>query len=202
VTPHHILLPAGSLLWRVHAAARDAGEFNTMIATSPFGGSRFDGSIDDPYSFLYIASSERAAVCEALLRDVEFNANGERLVPKGAVAGKMLTILETTCELRMISLETAHDLAVISQDSWVVEAPPLQYAHTRYWARWLRTMSTAQGIVWQSRLHRPDRAFMLFGDRCGVDVLKPVRSGSVKLWTAGGRGYLNGLMGAYRVLFE
>lgn len=202
ITPRHALLPAGTVLWRVHHQAQRPNEFTDRPAHPYFGGGRFDGAADDPYPFLYAGETEPTALTEVLLRDIPFTSDGYRILPRSGLYDRRLAALECTAELRLIALETAQDLAAIGQTDWLVQAEPNEFAQTRYWARWLRTRSDGQGIVWQSRRHRPDRVFVLFGDRCGQDAFKPLPTRCVPLDPPGGIDYLNELLGTYRVRIE
>ncbi|MFB7470727.1 RES family NAD+ phosphorylase [Kitasatospora sp. NPDC056184] len=172
--PHLRSLPAGTELWRCHRTGRAGAGFNPVPADSHFGGSRFDGTLADPYSFLYAAPEPATALAEVLLRAMPFDAGtGMRLVPYRAVAQRSLTVLHTAVDLCLVELVTEEDLAAVCQDSWLLETEGPGYAQTRRWAAELRSrVPQAQGLVWQSRRHRPREALVLFGDRCGEGVLK------------------------------
>lgn len=202
ITPRHALLPAGTVLWRVHHRNQQPNQFTDRPAHPYFGGGRFDGAADDPYPFLYAGATEPTALTEVLLRDIPFATDGYRILPRSGLRDRRLTALETTAELRMVTLETAQDLAAIGQTDWLVQAEPTEFAQTRFWARWLRTRSDGQGLLWQSRRNRPDRAFVFFGDRCGADAFKPLPARCVPLDTPEGIAYLNELLGVYRVRLD
>ncbi|MFD5920367.1 RES family NAD+ phosphorylase [Kitasatospora sp. NPDC058201] len=172
--PNLRTLPAGTELWRCHRTGRPGAGFNPVPADSHFGGSRFDGTVADPYSFLYAAPEPATALAEVLLRAMPFDADtGMRLVPYRAVAQRSLTALHTTADLCLVELITEEDLAAVCQDSWLLETEGPGYAQTRRWATELRSrVPEAQGLVWQSRRHRPRQALVLFGDRCGEESLK------------------------------
>ncbi|MFE6867277.1 RES family NAD+ phosphorylase [Kitasatospora sp. NPDC057692] len=172
--PHLRTLPAGTELWRCHRTGRPGAGFNPVPADSHFGGSRFDGTMADPYSFLYAAPEPATALAEVLLRAMLFDADtGMRLIPYRAVAQRSLTMLHTAVDLCLVELVSEEDLAAVCQDSWLLETEGPGYAQTRRWAAELRArVPEAQGLVWQSRRHRPREALVLFGDRCGEGVLK------------------------------
>ncbi|NUR04156.1 MAG: RES family NAD+ phosphorylase [Streptomyces sp.] len=175
LTPNVSTLPAGSQLWRCHSGRRPPESFNPVAVDSHFGGNRFDGTSEDPYPFLYAGAEPATALAEVLLRSLDFDTgSGCRLVPRAWVAGRSLSLLRTRVDLTLIRLVTEEDLAAVCQDSWLLEAEGAGYSQTRRWASELRAqVPYAQGLLWQSRRHRPRHAVVLFGDRCGAEPLKP-----------------------------
>lgn len=203
MAPNLCTLPAGSELWRCHSSRRPAEEFNPVAADSHFGGNRFDGTSEDAYPFLYAAAEPATALAEVLLRSLDFDtASGCRLVPRAWLAGRSLSRLHTRVELTLIRLVTEEDLAAVCQDSWLLEAEGPGYPQTRRWASELRSqVPAAQGLVWQSRRHRPRRAVVLFGDRCGADPLKPDPArGTPDLGSPGGIAEANRLLSPLRAV--
>ncbi|WKX69539.1 RES family NAD+ phosphorylase [Streptomyces sp. XD-27] len=201
MTPRLCTLPAGTALWRCHSSKRPAEAFNPVAADSHFGGNRFDGTPEDPYPFLYAGSEPATALAEVLLRSLAFDTDsGIRLVPRAWVVGRSLTLLRTRVDLRLIQLLSEEDLAAVCQDSWLLEAEGAGYAQTRRWASELRAQVTeAQGMVWHSRRHRPRRAVVLFGDRCGQDPLKPDPGcGTTDLGAPAGSALANRLLAPLR----
>ncbi|MDI1462843.1 RES family NAD+ phosphorylase [Catellatospora sp. KI3] len=203
VLPRHFLLPSGTMVWRVHEDRWSSDAFNPSRADPHFGGSRFDSTPDDPYDFLYLAGSEEAALSEVLARDLWPNSDGDRLLAYASVAGRCLSALVTTRELRLVSLRSTLDLAAVGQDEWLVNTDPSHYGQTRAWARWLRQASdTAQGLAWQSNRHRPTSAFVLFGDRCLAGTLAVLHSHTRPLYSPDGIEWLNDRLRAYRMRVE
>ncbi|MBO1416196.1 RES family NAD+ phosphorylase [Streptomyces sp. FH025] len=195
-------LPAGTELWRCHQTRYPGGEFSPVQADVHFGGSRFDGTPLDPYPYLYAAPEQATALAEVLLRAVPFDGStGTRLIPHARVAGRSLTALRTAVDLRLIRLVTEEDLAAICQDSWLLETEGPGYAQTRRWATALRArVPHAQGLLWQSRRHRPKRALVLFGDRCGTEPVKTDPGGSFPLDTPQGMAAANRLLAPLRAV--
>ncbi|MFT9479821.1 RES domain-containing protein [Streptomyces sp. Mo3] len=86
-----------------------------------------------------------------------------------------------------------------SRTSWLLETD--EYAQTRAWAREIRRqVPDAQGLVWQSRRHRPHPAMVLFGDRCGEEPLKAVPGQAHNLGTFEGAGEANRLLAPLRAI--
>ncbi|HUP21817.1 MAG TPA: RES family NAD+ phosphorylase [Thermoanaerobaculia bacterium] len=82
-TPHRLVLPAGKQLCRVHQCSFGPTGFNPRRApVEGIGGGRFDGTDEDPYPFLYAAGDVGTAVAEALLRDLPFDDQGARHLPR------------------------------------------------------------------------------------------------------------------------
>ncbi|WP_107102063.1 RES family NAD+ phosphorylase [Streptomyces silaceus] len=181
MSPRRQTLPAGTRLWRLHRATRPSEQFNPVSADPHFGGNRFDGTSNDPYSYLYVAEDPTTALAESLLRSLEFDVETRmRLVPYAAVYGKSLSLLTTRRELTLVSLVTEADLAAVCQDSWLLEAEGDRYAKTRRWASEIRAQATdTSGLVWQSRRNRPGLALVLFGDRCCEEALVEEHRGGV-----------------------
>jgi len=168
--PNRHVIPAGTELWRVHSTKYVPNEFNPKLA-DPFefkDGSRFDGTLLDPYHCLYLADTATTALAESVLRSRPFEPSaGMRLIPYAAVWRRSLSVLRTTCELNLVSLIEAPDLAAVCQDSTLLE-DERNYVQARRWASEIRAqVPDAMGLIWQSRHNRPQRALVLFHDRFG-----------------------------------
>lgn len=166
--PNRHLIPAGTELWRVHNAKYAPGEFNPRLA-DPFefkDGSRFDGTLLDPYHCLYLADTPTTALAESVLRSRPFEPSaGMRLIPYAAVWRRSLSVLRTRCELNLVSLIEATDLAAVCQDSTLLE-DERNYVQARRWASEIRAqVPDAMGLIWQSRHNRPRHVLVLFHDR-------------------------------------
>ncbi len=196
LAPRELVLPAGTELWRCHGTAYPASSFKHEPTRSPFRGGRFDATADDPFPFLYAAGQSAVALAEVLLRSLEFGGPaGQRLISPVRAARHVLSRVRTTAPLRLIRLIDERDLSAVCQDSWLLEADALGYAHTRYWTQALRrSAGWAQGMVWQSRRCRPHHAYVLFGDRCGPDALRAEPEVSFDLGTEKGRRTANRLL--------
>lgn len=197
--PRLLKMPVGTGLWRVHQSSVEPAEFSGTVAESPWVGGRFDGTPADPFPYLYAGYTAQTALCETLLRGLEFMHGGRHLM-RTNVKGRVLSGLFTTCELTLLSMVTSADLASLCQpDGWLVQAEGLDYAGTRDWAAWLRhRVGEAQGLMWCSRWNMPKRAMILFGDRCPPECLishaKPV-----PLDDQHGARLINHLLARYKV---
>ncbi|GAB3408140.1 RES family NAD+ phosphorylase [Flindersiella endophytica] len=174
--PEQELLPAGTALWRVHNKKRPASVFSPVPAHLFFGGGRFDSTEKDEYGYVYLGTQPRTALSERYLRSLPYSETGTRVLPRAGLKNRRLSKVEVTSRLRLLPLVTADDLRAICQDEWLVTADgPTTYPLTRHWGHYLRRRHPwAQGFVWESLRDRPERALVLFADRCPDDVLKPV----------------------------
>lgn len=207
-TPNRYLLGRGSCLWRVHGHKYSARAFKAVPSDPRFGGARFDATEADDYPFFYAALDQATALAEALLRDLDPDDRGMRVLTGAALAGRQISGLTLTRDLQLVSLVSGQDLAAIGQDAWLVTAAGLEYARTREWGHWLRSQAKwAHGFVWDSLRDRGGLAVVLFGDRLatafGNDyeriLLHEVPELAVSLDDEDGADWLNGLLGRYRV---
>jgi RES domain len=197
--PVLVPVPAGAQLWRVHPRDYAAAQFNTQLASDLFDGGRFDGTVADPFPFLYAGAEQQTALLETLVRGIPFDEHGRRLIRRVTVAGRCISLLRVTRTLRLVSLLSTEHLAAACQDEWLVQADPLDYPQTRRWASWLRGQAgTADGIVWPSRRNLGHQAFVLFGDRC-ADALEVAREPAVDLDDADGATWLNDMLAPCRI---
>jgi RES domain len=205
--PRRFVLPRGTCLWRVNPRPYSARSFKSTPA-EPAAGARFDGSADDLYSYYYSALEEKTALAETLLRNLDPDERGNRLVPLAALAGRQISGLTLTRDLNLISLISGEDLAAVGQDAWLVTSQGADYEHTRKWAHWLRQQAGwAHGFVWESLRDRPGRAVVLFGDRCAADfgpayeriLLHEVTELTVDLDGKEGSAWLREVLKNYRV---
>jgi hypothetical protein len=205
-SPRREILSAGTELSRVHSSARSSTSFNERLAELESGGGRFDGTSEEPYEFLYAASEERAAVCEALLRELPPEPSGGRLLPMKAVKGRSLSSIVTSRDVTLVRLIDAEDLGVLGQDTWVVQSPSGDYPLTRRWGHAIRRNAPwCQGLVWRSRLEPSSLAYVFFSDRQGA-ATSPLMvasegnpTGSISFDTAEGETHLRQILVRYSV---
>jgi hypothetical protein len=199
-TPHRTVLPGGTRVWRVHKKAYPGHTFNPVDADEHFGGGRFDSTPSDSYPYFYAAFSEVTALAEVFLRGLPFPNRGRRVLQRRAVEDRRLSAVELTDELTLLTLVSSADLAAVSQDDWLVQAEAREYAQTRRWAHWLRDQANwAQGFVWQSKRNIPERAVILFGDRCHPGTLRPAALPAIDLDDAVGAEWLNNALAPFHV---
>ncbi|MER7968448.1 RES family NAD+ phosphorylase [Streptomyces sp. NPDC096080] len=173
--PHQERLPIGTKLWRVHSSKRPAHQFKPF---APGGGGRFDGSAGDPYACLYAAKDRSTALAETLLRTLDYDPRtSSRLVQWAAIAGKSLSAMRTRCELLVVPLISAEQLADVCQDARLLEGEGATYycRETRPWSSNIRLQAPdIMGLLWQSKRNQPRHALVLFEDRCRARDHQPL----------------------------
>ena len=206
---HDYALVAGTRLTRVHSSAFGLLQFNPTIAHNKLRGGRFDATDDDPFAFLYAASDDRTALSEALLRDLPPTDRGARVLPQAQIADSRIGWLAATVDLRLVSLRSGLDLAVLGQDTWLTTGPARDYALTRRWAAAIRRWAPwCAGLTWRSRREPDGFAFVLFADRCPPDCLvevtedAPLPIDQRRLDQGLGKRYLEQILLGYRVVLR
>lgn len=201
------MLPAGTVLTRLHDAAFDVAAFNPTVARNALDGGRFDSTPDDPYAFLYAAGDDSTAVAEALLRELPVDERGGRLLPRRRLGGLRIGWLRTTRDLTLVSLRSGRDLAAVGQDGWLTVGPASDYEMTRRWATAIRSWDTeAAGMNWRSRLEPDGISYVFFADRCSDEALAeqhddlPLPPGDRELAGGAARRYVGTLLAEYRAV--
>ncbi|WP_236573228.1 RES family NAD+ phosphorylase [Streptomyces sp. GS7] len=142
--PVRHVIPAGAELWRVHNTRYAPHEFNPNLA-DPFeftDGNRFDGTPLDPYHCLYLADTATTALAESVLRSRRFEQPaGRRRIPYATVVRRSLSVLRTRCDLTLVSLIEAKDLAAVCQESTLLE-DERNYVSARRWASEIRAQAS------------------------------------------------------------
>jgi RES domain len=179
-TPVVDVLPADTILFRVHRKGHPAHSLNPNFSHRYYGGGRFDSTADDVYPFLYAGESVNVALSETLLRDLSVEASGPRLLPKAYIRGRRVSAVRVRIDLDIVSLVTGAHLGQVSQDPWLTTCEPRDYAQSRHWGHTIRGWAPAAcGFVWMSRRDPGLRSYVLFGDRCAVDPLEDWKDPSV-----------------------
>ncbi|MFJ1546092.1 RES family NAD+ phosphorylase [Streptomyces sp. NPDC088246] len=164
--PNFHTIPAGTQLWRVHQSKYAPDGFNPKLSDIHFGGGRFEGTVLDPYHYLYLADTPVTALAESVLRSLPFAHPLEmRDIPYVTVHGRSLSCLRTRYDLTLVSLIKGTDLAAVRQHSTLLEDES-NYATARRWSSEIRAQAPdAQGLIWDSRRNRSEHALVLYHDR-------------------------------------
>lgn len=204
--PAVVVLPGGTRLSRVHSSSFTAAQFNPTLADPHWGGGRFDATATDQYGYLYAGSDDECAVCETLLRDLPLDSSAGRMLPRAAVAGRVLSRLVLTADVPLVSLSNGKELARLGQgDNWLVSCPSAEYGFTRRWGHAIRRWApAAQGLVWPSRRDPSKRAYIFFEDRFSAGFEEapgglPPASGGLALDSGVGARYLLSILAEYWV---
>ena len=166
----HFILPAGTLLHRVHQGRFGATEYN------PTGGgnARFSpiataaGAI---VPTLYAGSTFHCAVMETAFHDVGYSP-GLKTFQQKRLDGLKHSVIHTAQELTLVDLSTKALRRLGIQRQHLIDTPASEYCYTRSWAKAIHQFAPeAQGLRWVSRQDDQAVAFVLFGDRLDEGAL-------------------------------
>ena len=195
--PVHSCLAAGSRVWRIHAAGRDACEFN-RAAPDGLRGGRFDSPSGAP-GVLYASDTYQGAIAEVLLRAVPLADEGVRAVLARQVRGRLLSRLEVIRDIELVALHGAA-AASVGQGLWLTKSDSADYPLTREWGAAIRMRAPeAAGFVWRAR-HDEDRfAYALYEDAV-TDALRVTKS--VAIGEGPGLEAVRSVLLVYRAVIE
>ncbi len=195
--PRLTRLTAGSRIWRIHAAERDACFFSRDTPSRMRGG-RFDSPSGVP-GVLYAADSYQGAIAEVLLRDVAHVDKGVRTVLLCQVRGRALSHLEVVRDLELVVLHGAA-AAGVGQGLWLTKSDSVDYPLTRGWGAAIRTaVPHAAGLVWRAR-HDEDRLVYSFYEDVAADAFRVM--GSIAIDEAEGLEAVRRVLLEYRAVIE
>ena len=171
--PNLILVPAKTVLHRVHARTYAGNAFNPCRG----GPTRF-APIQDRNGrcvpSLYAGGTVESAIFETAFHDIPLTADS-KTVPASALAFRLHSTLLLQTDLRLASLRTP-DLAKwgLSREQ-LIGSHAAHYARTAQWAEAIhQRFADVQGLIWTSNLCDPDDALLLFGDRVGEAAVEVV----------------------------
>ncbi|AZL69187.1 MULTISPECIES: RES family NAD+ phosphorylase [Pseudomonas] len=164
------ILPAGTLLHRVHQGRFGATEHNATGG----GNARFSpistaaGAI---VPTLYAGSTFHCAVMETTFHDVSYSA-GLKTFQQKRLNGLKHSVICTARDLTLVDLSTKALRRLGIERQHLIDTPASEYGYTRSWAKALHQfMLEAQGLRWISRQDDQAEAYVLFGDRLGEGAL-------------------------------
>jgi len=163
--PNFITIPAGTELWRAHKSEYAPDQFNDRISDIHFDGGRFEGTLLDPYHYLYLADTPVTALAETMLRSLPHSGpHGMREIAYAVAHGRSLSCLRARYDLPLVSLRFGADLAAVRQEPTLLDEG--NYAVARRWSSEIRAQApAAQGLMWDSRRNRRADAMVLYSDR-------------------------------------
>ncbi len=182
----YVALAKGTELHRIHPAAYNAEQFNPTSA----GDARFSPIRDanrDIIPTIYAAQTFQCAACETILRcpdtpptDPKTGLPTFQIVYPADFAAYSHSTIQVTVALQLVDLTNAGQRKVGVNQNALLAGPKSTYPATRAWAERIHvTCPKADGIYYSSVQFGPDFAILLFGDRVGRNVLKPVTTRSV-----------------------
>jgi len=171
--PIGVTIPAGKRLLRIHRNSPKYGptDFNHKVPSPPEGG-RFD-TLDPRYGHLYLAESAAGAVAEALLRGKAGPSATNRIVPRAALADRVMTEVEVLRPAPVVSLR-GPDVGHVCQDAWLTKCESEDYPLTREWGVAIRRWEPKKcGFIWWARRDEHEMALVLYDDRIAPKDLRP-----------------------------
>ncbi len=197
--PHRYLLPADSILWRVHSQKTEANDFVPFGQGSRLTRGRFTGTPADPYPSYHAGSDAQALLADLLLRGMPVHNRGFRTIRRVRVLGLRASAVATTQELQLVSLLNTPALTAVAQDRWLIVADDAAQGRLGEWANWLRAKDgRAHGFIWPAEHDHTRQLVVLFGDRCHPGMLRTPPEFAVDLDDADGARWLNGILCNYR----
>lgn len=162
------IAPKGQLLYRVldARAGRQVTDFNPGRG-APTRFAFFEDAGGEVVPVLYAASTDEAAVCETLIRDVPLS--GGALLPDD-YRDKVLAGLRPTGDLRLVSFMGVGLRALGTTHQSLTSTDPLQYPQTVQWAQAAHAAGY-EGAAWMSNRCNDAIAVVLFGDRVAPNDL-------------------------------
>ncbi|MEO5964320.1 MAG: RES family NAD+ phosphorylase [Candidatus Limnocylindrales bacterium] len=173
-------VPAGTVLFRVHAARRGSSEFNPGLG----GQSRFApllaGAPPVVVPTLYASSSIAGAFSESIFHDVPYRGIAKRILIS-RLAEYVLSALVAQREIHVAQLAGAGLRRVGVRRRDLIDGGPLTYTSTVRWAAALHDCPAQPGgLLWTSRQDDTAQALVLFGDRVAETRLLAI-SGPIAL---------------------
>lgn len=179
--PKLVVLPADTVLQRVHRVGFPADAFNPRPAPTRLTGGRFDALAGD-YAYTYLGDSLSIAIAETLCRDLPLDG-AARLVPARLLAGRAVTPVATTRDLDVLVLH-GPALAHVGAPLALTKCEADEYEVTRRWARALRAWSPAVGGFRYRPRHDEDGfAWVFFDD--GPSAKEPRARGALRVCGTG-----------------
>lgn len=169
-----LAIPAGEILYRVHASRRGPTAFNPGLGPP----SRFAPlHADDPpivVPTLYAASTILGALSESVFHDVPHRGPAKRILVS-RLDGMVLSAITLTRPLRVAQLAGAGLRRIGVRRRDLIDGGPGTDTTTARWAAALHDCSAApDGLTWTSRQDDTARACVLFGDRVDPGTLAPI----------------------------
>lgn len=156
------VLPAGTLLYRIHRALYAGDQFNA----SGKGNARFSPvytADKQNIPTLYAGENTRVALCEVILHDVDILQNFI-FYPASQLGFFRHSQLQIADDFILASLDLP-SLVKMRAGKQLIQGDPTVYSVTQRWAEALyQQHQDLQGLLWPSRQHEGS-ACMLFGDR-------------------------------------
>jgi hypothetical protein len=147
---------------RCHDARFGASEFNRTASEGRFRPVRARGRI---LGTIYASEDDRGALAESVFRAVPVAA-AQRLVGRARLVPVMISTLECTRALRLVSLHGNGLRRLGVARAELIDSEADRYPALADWGQALHDCPAApDGLVWRSRHYDDSYAMVLFGDR-------------------------------------
>ncbi len=164
------VLPAGSLLRRVHRNSRPPEAFNHRARPSRLTGGRFDSCAGD-YGYTYLGDSDESAIAETLCRGLPLDGVA-RVVPIHDLFDRSISTVEVTRDLPVLLLH-GPALTQVGAPLALTKCEADEYETTRKWAASLRSWLPAiAGFQYRPRHDEDQISWVLFDDGPGFVNLR------------------------------
>ncbi len=165
IDPLIVEIPAGTVLFRAHAAHRDATGFNPGMGTTGRFHPLLAGDPPAVVPTLYAASTIPGALSESIFHDVPYRGPAKRILVSRLQGVVVSAVLVTgTPPVALLTGAGSRRLGVRRRD--LIEGGPRTYPRTVDWAAALHDAAPhPAGLTWMSRQDDAVRAYVLFGDR-------------------------------------
>ncbi len=181
--------PAGRVIHVIHDTAYPPEGFNPGVDAAgrlrrPTRFAPVRDAHDQVVPYLYGGATLDCAVFETVFHDVPIDAP-YKFVDLDDFAQRGHGLLTPTRDLKLVDLtsEGLHRLRVPKEE--LINSPSRCYLATALWAQALhQQFGDVDGLVWMSRQHDRDLAFLLFGDRAGGALLGQRQGGPLARNTA------------------
>ena len=171
VDPLLVEVPAGTILFRVHADHRQATEFNPGKGDpsrfAPLRAGRRSAIVPT----LYASSTIPGALSESIFHDVPYRGTAKRILISrlGSAVLSAVGVMKPL-SVALIAGSGLRRIGVRRRD--LIDGGPGTYKDTVRWAAALHdSPSEPDGLAWMSRQDDTARAYVLFGDRVADKAL-------------------------------
>lgn len=159
-----IILPAGFVLHRNHAAWFEPTQFNPCLG-QPSRFAPFTNAAGECVATLYAATTREAAAFETIFHDIEAEAPF-KTVRLDVVEARSISEISPLRDLRLAGLFAPDLKAWAVRRGDLIDTPKSSYHRTVLWAQAVhRAHPDVEGLICTSRQCDPQRCVVLFGDR-------------------------------------
>lgn len=162
VVTYEVLKP-GSPIFRVHETRFEPDGFNPG-----FGNARFSPIIDahaNQIPTMYGGTSSAVSLMETVFHEIP-HTPGDKQFDVCNFENKVLSYLHNKSAIKLVKLTGPATRNLGISEAELIHSNSDCYIQTRLWAQAIHfQFPEAQGLIWTSRQHSDNKAFVFFGDR-------------------------------------